>query len=107
MREDWLNNGPSSLVPLLPNGWRERVQKVYEGQALQLWTLGRFEFLLTKLWALCDRGLDLGDCMALSPSPDELQKAMAWVEAQDAHLHWPQHVQESFTDLSRRLGHGI
>jgi hypothetical protein len=34
LRDDWLNNGPASLGPLLPLGWKERLQVAFVGQAL-------------------------------------------------------------------------
>jgi len=105
LRDDWLNNGPSALVPLLPNGWRDRLLLIYEGKAIRLWTLGRFELLLTKLWALCDRGMDLGDCLALRPTPDELHMAEAWIVPQDLNPDWPQHVQGTLRNLAGRLGY--
>jgi hypothetical protein len=107
LRDDWLNNGPASLGPLLPDGWRNRLQLIYKGGALRLWTLGRPELLLSKLFALCDRGLDLGDCLALRPSLEELTQAEAWIAAQDLHPDWPAHVRATLQDLGRRLGHGI
>ncbi len=107
LRDDWLNNGPASLGPLLPEGWRNRLQVIYQGKAVRLWSLGRSELLLAKLWALCDRGLDLGDCLALAPSLEELRQAEAWIAAQDLNPDWPAHVEATFKDLARRLGHGF
>lgn len=107
LRDDWLNNGPASLGELLPMGWRDRLQPVYQGRALRLWTLGRLELLLSKLFALCDRGLDMGDCLALCPSPDELAQVEAWIVDQDLHPDWPAHVRETLQDLAGRLGHGL
>lgn len=107
LREDWLNNGPASLGPLLPQGWRDRLQVVYQGRAMLLWTLGRPELLLAKLFALCDRGLDLPDCLALTPTSEELAEAKPWVTAQDLNPDWPAHVEATFRDLARRLGHGL
>jgi hypothetical protein len=107
LRDDWLNNGPAALVPMLPEGWRSRLQTVYAGQAVRLWALGRPELLLTKLWALCDRAVDLGDCLALQPSPDELSLSEAWIVPQDLNPDWPLHVRNTLLDLRRRLGHGL
>jgi len=107
LRDDWLNNGPASLAPMLPDGWRERLQPIFQGRALRLWSLGRPELLLAKLWALCDRGLDLPDCLALAPSPEELRAASAWVATQDLNPDWPAHVKATLGDLERRLGHGL
>lgn len=107
LRDDWLNNGPASLGPLLPEGWKNRLQVIYQGPAIRLWSLGRPELLLAKLWALCDRGLDLGDCIALAPCPEELHQAEAWIAAQDLNPDWPAHVETTLQDLARRLGHGF
>jgi len=107
LRDDWLNNGPSSLAPLLPEDWRSRLQPLFAGKALNLWSLGRPELLLAKLWALCDRAMDLQDCVALAPTPDELREATTWISAQDLNPHWPAHVQSTLEDLAQRLGHGL
>lgn len=107
LRDDWLNNGPAPLGELRPDGWRERLHPIYQGRALRLWTLGRPELLLSKLFALCDRGLDLGDCLALRPSPEELIRAEAWITGQDLHPDWPAHVRATLQDLAGRLGHGL
>lgn len=105
--DDWLNNGPSQLADILPDGWRLRVQPAFEGQALTLHALGRVDLLKTKLFALCDRGTDLPDCIALAPTADELEDARPWVALQDANPDWPKHVADTLADLSRRLGHGV
>lgn len=107
LRDDWLNNGPASLGPLLPMGWRSRLQLIHHGEAIRLWSLGRTELLLSKLFALCDRGLDLGDCLALAPTADELAQSEAWLAAQDQHPGWPAHVKATLEDLARRLGHDL
>ncbi|MCC6158427.1 MAG: hypothetical protein IT350_10275 [Deltaproteobacteria bacterium] len=105
--DDWLNNGPMDLGPMLPGEWLLRVQPVYSGIALKLATLGREDLLKSKLFALCDRGTDLGDCLALAPTRDELTAAATWLVHQDANPMWPQHVRETLADLSGRLGHGV
>ena len=107
LRDDWLNNGPASPGPLLPEGWKQRLRLVHDGKALQLWSLGRPELLLAKLWALCDRGLDLGDCLALRPSSEELAEAETWIIRQDLNPDWPTHVHSTLGDLAGRLGHGL
>jgi len=107
LRDDWLNNGPTQLGDVLPAGWRDRLQLVFVGTAIRLDTLGRADLMKTKLFALCDRGTDLGDCLALAPTVDELNEASPWVALQDGHPDWPAHVLATFTDLRRRLGHGV
>jgi len=59
-----------------------------------------------KLFALCDRGMDLADCIALKPSEDELAAIMPWLQQQDANPDWPNHVQTTVDDLWQRLNHG-
>jgi hypothetical protein len=107
LADDWLNNGPSSLADHLPAGWQDRVQPLFAGAALTLTALGRADFLRAKLWALCDRGLDLPDCIALAPTAAELELVRPWLEAQDINPDWPEHVRATLADVGRRLGHGV
>ena len=74
LADDWLNGGPSSLADVLPGGWMERTPVVFTGQALSFTTLGRPDLLKSKVFALCDRGLDIGDCLALHPTVAELDE---------------------------------
>jgi hypothetical protein len=80
---------------------------VFEGRALVLSTLGRADLLKTKLFALCDRGTDLPDCIALAPTAGELTDALIWLAEQDSNPEWPTHVKATIADLTRRLGHGV
>ena len=107
LQDDWFNNGPLQLGEVLPAGWRERVQRIFDGQALVLRTLGRSDLLKSKLFALCDRGTDLPDCIALAPIAEELAECMPWLELQDGNELWPAHVRATVADLARRLGHGV
>jgi hypothetical protein len=105
--EDWFNNGPSSLCDLLPEGWRDRTERVFAGKALTLRSLGRTELLMSKLFALCDRGTDLQDCIVLAPTPEELEEILPWLERQDLNPDWPEHVRATMADLAGRLGHAV
>jgi hypothetical protein len=107
LQDDWLNNGPASLVSVLPPGWRERLQPAFSGTSIELRCLGREDLLRSKLFALCDRGFDLGDCLALAPSADELRAILPWLEQQDGNPDWPAHVRTTLADLGSRLGHGV
>lgn len=107
LAEDWLNNGPMELTDVLPEQWHLRVQVVFEGAALRLTTLGRSDLLKTKLFALCDRGTDLTDCIALGPTADELADAEPWLVQQDSTPLWPAHVSATLGHLRGRLGHGV
>ena len=107
LMDDWLNNGPMQVGDVLPKAWQLRTRPVFEGRALVLSTLGRADLLKTKLFALCDRGTDLPDCVALAPTMAELDDAVIWLAEQDANPEWPAHVNATIVDLSRRLGHGV
>lgn len=107
LQNEWLNNGPASLANQLLPQWQERLQALFSGNVIRLRSLGRVDLLCAKLFALCDRGIDLGDCIALAPTPDELAKVLSWLELQDANPDWPAHVRATLVDLRRRLGHGI
>ena len=100
---EWLNNGPMDLLRDLPKNWKEKILPLYEGKALKLQTLGRSDFLKTKLFAYCDRQQD---CLALKPSRTELKQCLRWVSIRDANPLWPEHVKKSFTLLAEKLGYG-
>ena len=106
LKENWINNGPASLIRELPPGWREGLTPIFSGKALNLTTLSRMDLLRTKLFAFCDRDQDLQDCMALHPSPKELDTCFDWVANRDANPDWPENVRRHFTLLGKRLGHG-
>ncbi len=104
---DWLNNGPSSLADALPPGWKDRLRPAYKGKAITLHCLGRIDLLRSKLFALCDRGIDLQDCLALAPTNAEFDEIRPWLEDQDANPDWPAHTRSTLDDLQRRLADGV
>lgn len=101
--ENWLNNGPISLTEDLPEGWQNRVAPLFEGQAITLQTLSRSDLLLTKLFALCDRQQDLDDCIALSPTAQELNQCLGWLYERDGNPYWPDNVRLSLKKLAKEL----
>jgi hypothetical protein len=105
--DDWLNDKPSSLVDVLPHGWRDRLRNVFEGRVVTLKTLSRMYLLRSKLFALCDRGLDLQDCIGLAPTNEELSEITPWLEEQDGNPDWPEHVRRTLADLQERLKDGV
>jgi hypothetical protein len=76
-----------------------------DADSLVLRCLGRDDLIRSKRFAVCDRGLDLPDCVALAPTPDELASILPWRERQDANPDWPAHVRATLADVPRRLGH--
>ena len=105
LRKDWLNEGPKALRNDLPAGWQDRVVLLLERPGLSLHTLGRLELLATKLFAYCDRQQDEGDCLALKPTFDELNRCLGWLSERDGHPQWPKHVRLSLHALAERLGY--
>lgn len=105
LQDDWLNNGPAAFAKQLPGAWERRLQAAFSGVALELRSLGREDLLRAKLFALCDRGLDLADCLALAPAAGELAALLPWVAEQDLNPAWPAHVRATLADLGKRLGH--
>jgi hypothetical protein len=77
------------------------------GRSLTLRSLGRLDLLTSKVFALCERGLDLKDCLALAPTNSELEAISGWLSERDANPDWPAHVRETLDDLRRRLGHVV
>lgn len=67
LEHDWLNNGPQSLVPLLPPDWQSRTTIAFAGRAIELRSLGRPELIATKIFALCDRAIDLRTALRSLP----------------------------------------
>ena len=104
---DWLNNGPASLADQLPSHWQRRLETVFTSHAIVLRSLGREDLLRVKVFALCDRGIDLSDCLALAPTTAELAAILPWLAQQDINPDWPAHVRATMEDLGRRLGHGV
>lgn len=105
--DEWFNNGPASLQTQLLPGWKNRLQTAFNGRAVRLRSLGREDLICAKLFALCDRGIDLLDCVALAPSQTELDKIVPWLEQQDANPQWPAHVQVTIANLAKRLGDAL
>jgi len=102
---NWINNGPDSLLRELPPNWKESVVTLFEGEAIKFTTLGRIDLLKTKLFAYCDRGDDLKDCIAMKPSAIELDQCIEWVKDRDMNPDWPRHVIARFDLLKKKLGH--
>ncbi|OFZ26728.1 MAG: hypothetical protein A2381_17210 [Bdellovibrionales bacterium RIFOXYB1_FULL_37_110] len=99
------HNGPQELIKDLPKGWQERLQTLWNGKNITLQTLSRQDLLLSKLFAFCDRQIDLQDCVAMKPTLQELRECFPWVEKRDANPDWPNHVLKSFGYLSKELGY--
>ena len=107
LRDDWLNNGPISLKDKLPVGWEKRLQLIFKGKSLTLYSVGRDDLLKTKLLGLCDRGIDKNDCIAMRPAKEEIRAATNWVKDQDGNPGWPKHVDGVLANLAKELGYEL
>jgi hypothetical protein len=90
LAQDWLNNGPSSgeggLFRLgLPDGFRGRLVKNYQGEKLTVYLIGRLDQIHFKLYAAVDQfgSYHASDLKQLSPSDDELLGAVHWAITHD------------------------
>ena len=103
LRPGWINNGPQSLVPLLPPDWKRRLVPVFKGTALIVHALGRRELIISKLFAQADRGEDFEDLKALNPKDDEIDDAEQLVKSFDQHPGWPDHVKRTVQLLKQEI----
>ena len=88
--QDWLNNGPSSgdggLFRLgLPDGFKERLIKNYQGEQLTVYLASRLDQIHFKLYAAVDQfgSYHASDLKQLSPSDEELIQAIRWAITHD------------------------
>jgi hypothetical protein len=88
--QDWLNNGPSSgdggLFRLgLPDGFKERLIKNYQGEKLTVYFASRLDQIHFKLYASIDQfgSYHASDLRQLSPSDEELLQAIDWATTHD------------------------
>ena len=88
--QDWLNNGPSSgdggLFRLgLPDGFKERLIKNYQGEKLTVYFASRLDQIHFKLYAAIDQfgSYHASDLKQLSPSDEELLQAVRWATTHD------------------------
>lgn len=88
--QDWLNNGPSSgdggLFRLgLPEGFKERLVKNYQGENLTVYLVSRLDQICFKLYAAIDQfgSYHASDLKQLLPSDEELLVAVRWATTHD------------------------
>ena len=86
LADDWLNNGPDSLLELgLPDGFVERLERRDYG-GLVAWLAGWFDMVCFKLYASVDQGprsRHFQDLRDLKPGRDDLLAAARWATNHD------------------------
>ena len=95
--------GPKSLASELLDGWRERIELLFQGKALNIQVLGRIDLVATKIYAFCNREDDFQDVLKLKPTVQELERIYPWVLERDASSFWPERVDSCFARLRRSL----
>lgn len=101
---EWLNNGPSGFIRDLEKNWETRTEIIFSGKNLTVRTLGRRDFIATKLQGLCDRDeFDLEDIVALKPTREEIESLKPWLLLRDASDFWPKRVETQLTKLFSRI----
>ncbi len=85
LRDDWLNSSAQAFRDYLPSEWESRKVHVYSGKSLQVYSLCRADLLILKIFAEIERETDIQDIISISPSVDELNIALDFVE-QNKHL---------------------
>jgi len=103
LSEEWLNNGPETLIRDLPSGWEQALTPLYEGKNLKLFTLGRLDFIRSKLFAFVDRGIDLQDLIKLKPTMAEIDELREWLSERDGNPDWPKYVEIRLNELIKEL----
>lgn len=106
LSEGWLNNGPRDLIRDLEANWREEVVKVFDGQALTVYSISRKDMIFSKLFAMCDRQTDRNDLIALKVTRKEVEEVIDRVKKCDAGEGWEDWVEECTEDLLKEIENG-
>ena len=59
------------------------------------------------LFAMCDRAIDIADCLKLKPTAKELKNALPWLVEKDGNPDWPEHVNNTLNHLAKELGYEL
>jgi hypothetical protein len=77
---------------------------------LEVGVAGRLTLIATKLFAAIDQGprsKHVHDLVALHPSPEEWERAYAWVIGQDTSPHFPAMSREVIQHVESRVGNSL
>lgn len=99
----WLNTAARVYADPLPKGWVDRATLALETPGLIIRILGRDDLLKLKTYALCKRGRDLCDCVALDPTPAELENTRIWLAGLKRGEDWPRDLSLGWKLLNKEL----
>ena len=103
LAKNWVNNGPRDLINDLEPDWKKSIVKIYQGEALTIYSISREDLIFSKLYAMCDRRQDLGDLLALKVTRAELDEAAKRVKKMDGNPDWPAWVDISVVELLEKI----
>lgn len=110
LRDDWLNSGPSFLVPSLPDGFRERADRYEIGDRLTVKVAARSDLILLKTYALVNLldtpggNVHREDLKRLDPDPSELRRALEWTRNIYREVGWDNdYLHDVLRELMRSL----
>ncbi|MEZ4271565.1 MAG: DUF6036 family nucleotidyltransferase [Myxococcota bacterium] len=105
--KDWLNGGPTILLTVgLPEGFAARAT-VKRFSNLTLRIAHRLDLIFLKLWAATAAGrgprrdVDIGDLRDMTPTREEIQRALAWCGAKDGRTDF---LKAEAAPVLRRFG---
>ena len=100
---EWFNDTAKAFSYGLPKGWRTRTVKIFNGKSLSFETLGRTDFIKTKVYAYCNRGSDLDDLKSLEVTEKELDDALPWLKERMPEKLFGDQVETSMAVLKEEI----
>jgi len=98
--EYWVNSTGNAFVSELPKGWQKRTTQIYNGNNLEVRTLGRVDLIFTKVLAELDRQEDWIDLVSLRPLPSELKEIKQHLLDLEDNQEWKNKVLEILKKLN-------
>lgn len=68
----WINGGAAHYSFCLPEKWESRVEELFTGSNLYVYTLSRFDILCMKFFASLERPRDFDDLKSINPTIIEI-----------------------------------
>ncbi|GAB4419585.1 MAG: hypothetical protein OHK0056_29780 [Bacteriovoracaceae bacterium] len=88
---DWLNDNAYSVSEILLPDWEKRLDLIYKGQNLSVFSISRIDLITSKLDAMANRDRDLFDLVSMRPNDQELETAsthLKFLQDTDGYSKW-------------------
>ncbi len=99
----WMNTKPAHYKQYLPKGWKRRAIKIFEGEYLHVFALGRREMVGLKMIATLERFEDWKDLLAMKPTVQEIELARQWARNYPANPGWKEVIDQLAKKLTREV----